>query len=65
MPAGAGLRLERTIRSQDAAARGIPLLFSDVESPMDSNATTIIADPVPDHPLLKGRQEIGRGDLAP
>jgi len=22
----------------------------------------IIADPIPDHPLLKGRKEIGRGE---
>ena len=29
---------------------------------MDSNCIGIIADPVPDHPLLKGRKEIGRGE---
>ena len=29
---------------------------------MEANCGTIIADPVPDHPLLNGRQEIGRGE---
>lgn len=29
---------------------------------MDNNCGSIIADPVPDHPLLNGRQEIGRGE---
>ncbi|WP_240481800.1 hypothetical protein [Dechloromonas denitrificans] len=29
---------------------------------METNCGTIIADPVPDHPLLNGRQEIGRGE---
>lgn len=29
---------------------------------MDSKDTPIIADPVPEHPLLKGRREIGRGE---
>ncbi len=29
---------------------------------MDKNCGSIIADPVPDHPLLNGREEIGRGE---
>lgn len=29
---------------------------------MDNNVGCIIADPVPDHPLLNGRKEIGRGE---
>ncbi len=29
---------------------------------MDENPACIITDPVPDHPLLKGRKEIGRGE---
>ncbi len=29
---------------------------------MDTNGPGLIPDPVPDHPLLRGRQEIGRGE---
>lgn len=29
---------------------------------MDTNCGNLIPDPIPDHPLLNGRQEIGRGE---
>ncbi|MCB4359129.1 hypothetical protein KIG99_05395 [Quatrionicoccus australiensis] len=33
-----------------------------MEPPMETNCDLIIPDPVPDHPLLNGRKEIGRGE---